>query len=196
MAQIGHHPAPGLGELIPGWFVVPANPITAARSGGGIGEFMPSYYPVPQNPIQAAGYRIPSIGEILPASFTVPQNPLVAAIMSPGGMGCGCAAGCGSGMCGSGMGDLGSDCGCVGGMCGCGAGMGFLESMDPMTLALVAGGLVLAWMVMAPGGSAYRQELASAKSAYSNRVARARSEHRGYKRVGAAAKRGLVAARS
>jgi hypothetical protein len=177
MAHIGQHPAPGFGELIPGSFVIPSNPIVPA------------------------GY-IPHIGELLPASFPIPQNPLIAAISSPpgygmpntsAGLGCGCSSGCGSGMCGSGGGvgmsgfgsglgsGLGSDCGCIGGMCGC--GMSGLGQFDPMTLGLVLGGLVLAYMLMAPGGKGYRQEVASAKSAYTARIAKARSTHRGYKRV-------------
>lgn len=179
MAHIGIHPAPGFGELIPGSFVVPSNPI------------VPRSY-------------IPNIGELLPASFSVPQNPLIAAIMSPpgcglpntgSGLGCGCSTGCGSGMCGSqGLSGLGSDCGCVGGMCGCGMGNLGQFGMDPVTLAMLAGGLLLVYLVMAPGGSGYRHELVAAKSAYASRVAKARSEHRGYKRLGRGAQRGLIAA--
>lgn len=149
MAHIGLHPAPGLGELIPGWFVLPSNPISPAG-------------------------RIPSMGELLPATFPIPQNPLVAAIMAPRG-------GCGLPGARAGMGDLGSDCGCIGGMCGC--GMSGLGQFDMLTMALVAGGLVLLWMVMAPGGSEYKKELRAARTAYEDRVARARGEHRGYKRA-------------
>ena len=46
------HPAPGLGDLLPGFFVVP------------------------QNPIMDATTYVPRIGEILPGSFPVPQNPI------------------------------------------------------------------------------------------------------------------------
>ena len=177
MAHIGHHPAPGLGELIPGSFVVPSNPIIA-----------PSY--------------IPHIGELLPASFPVPQNPLIAAISSPPGygipnsmkgLGCGCSTGCGSGMCGDqGMAGLSGDCGCIGGMCGC--GMSGLGQFDMTTMALIAGGLVLVWMVMAPGGSAYRQQKAALTSEYSNKLAALKGRERGYKRVARGAGRGLTAA--
>jgi hypothetical protein len=51
MAQINYHPAPGLTGILPGWFVVP------------------------QNPIQPETYQ-PGIGEIIGASFVVPQNPI------------------------------------------------------------------------------------------------------------------------
>ncbi len=167
MAHIGLHPAPGLGELIPGSFVVPSNPIV-----------QPSY--------------IPHIGELLPASFPVPQNPLIAAITSPPGyglpnqpgLGCGCQpGGCGSGMCGSaaGMAGLGGDCGCIGGMCGC--GMGQLGFADPMSLTLMAAAAILLLWMWAPGGSEYKKELRAAKTAYEDRVTRARGEHRGYKRA-------------
>lgn len=182
MAHILYHPAPGLGELLPGWFVVPSNPIVPA-------------------------YRIPGIGDLLPASFPVPQNPLVAAVTSPtgcgmpntsptlSGMGCGCSAGCGSGMCGSmGMAGLDAlgDCGCRGGMCGC--GMSGLGQFDPMTMALLAGGLVLVWMLMAPGGSAYRQQKAQLTSEYRGKLSALRGRERGYKRVARGASRGLSTA--
>jgi hypothetical protein len=168
MAHIGHHPAPGLGELIPGSFVVPSNPIIT-----------PSY--------------IPHIGELLPASFPVPQNPLIAAISSPPGygipnsmkgLGCGCSTGCGSGMCGDqGMAGLSGDCGCIGGMCGCGSvgGMGLFE--DPMSwigIALV--GLMGLWMLM-PGGQQYHSERERLAKTYQRGVRRLKGESRGYRRV-------------
>jgi hypothetical protein len=168
-----------LGELIPGSFVVPSNPI------------VPSSY-------------IPHIGELLPASFPVPQNPLIAAITSPPGyglpnqpgLGCGCAPGCGSGMCGGaqGMGALGSDCGCIGGMCGCGMG----QFSDPASLLMMAGAaLLLVWMMM-PGGKGYRQERAKAETEYRSKVAGIKSRHKGYKRIArgtaGAVQRGLTAA--
>lgn len=175
MAHIGHHPAPGLGELIPGSFVVPSNPI------------VPSSY-------------IPHIGELLPASFPVPQNPLIAAISSPpgyglpnqAGLGCGCSTGCGSGMCGNrGLSGLGADCGCIGGMCGCGMGQ---LGMDPMTLALVAGGLVLAYLLLVPGGKGYRERKAALQQEYSGKYAALRSKERGYKRLARGTTRGLSTA--
>jgi len=70
------HPAPGLGNLIPGSFVVPQNPI----DGGEI-------------------RYIPRIGELLPAAFTIPQNPLMDVLSSPNPLkpqragGCGCEGG-------------------------------------------------------------------------------------------------------
>ena len=182
MAHIGIHPAPGLGELIPGSFVVPSNPI------------VPRSY-------------IPRVGELLPASFPVPQNPLIAAMQSPPGygmpnsrgIGCGCSPGCGSGMCGtgglsglSGLSELGSDCGCIGGMCGC--GMSGLGQFDPVTLALIAGGLVLLYMVMAPGGSTYRQKRAELSREYGQKLTALRGRERGYKRVARGVGRGLSAA--
>lgn len=57
--KLNMHPAVGMGDLLPGWFVVPQNPI----KGGG------------------AKY-IPHIGEILPGRFAVPQNPLIQSIRS------------------------------------------------------------------------------------------------------------------
>jgi hypothetical protein len=55
MSHIPFHPAPGFGELMPGDFVVPQNPITAASKGvryiARMGELMPGQFSIPQNPI-------------------------------------------------------------------------------------------------------------------------------------------------
>ena len=47
MAMLNYHPAPGLGDLLPGFFVVPQNPITDT---------------------QGTTY-VPRIGDILPGSL-------------------------------------------------------------------------------------------------------------------------------
>lgn len=101
------HPAPGLGDLIPGYFVVPRNPITAQARA----------------PITVS----PGIGDIIRASFPVPQNPIISAVtgnVKPLGTGdCGCGGKCGG--CGGsgrgmingqrvGMGDLSTDVSAVG----------------------------------------------------------------------------------
>lgn len=86
MANLNYHPAPGLGDLLPGFFVVPQNPITSVNSG--------------------VTY-VPGIGDVLPGSFVVPQNPIksytsgkvVPIGTSPGISGCGGGCGC-SGDCG------------------------------------------------------------------------------------------------
>lgn len=96
------HPAPGLGDLLPGFFAVPQNPMDLAQSGI---------------------TRSQGIGDILPGSFVVPQNPIVNFTTGRVGLigqqtggpgqlngkkvgGCGCGGGCGG--CGSshGMGQL------------------------------------------------------------------------------------------
>lgn len=99
--RLGYHPAPGLSELLPGW------------------------YNLPQNPIRDAGKAVTytrGIAEILPAAYSIPQNPIkdyVTGNVKPlgtQGVGCGCGCG-GSGACGgqlngvrlSGMGDLTAD---------------------------------------------------------------------------------------
>lgn len=56
MSHIPFHPAPGFGELMPGDFVVPQNPITMAQNGvsriARMGELMPGQFSIPQNPIK------------------------------------------------------------------------------------------------------------------------------------------------
>lgn len=76
MANLNYHPAPGLGDLLPGFIEVPQNPIS-----GGV-----------QRPIS----RVPTIGELIAGSQRLPQNPLMAALASGNPMkpanlnGCGC----------------------------------------------------------------------------------------------------------
>jgi hypothetical protein len=87
MPMLNFHPAPGLGDLIPGWHTVPQNPLR------------PDSTPLVPTVSAAVGNRItrkPTIGDILPATFTVPQNPLIHNVPgSLAGLGCGC--GCASG---------------------------------------------------------------------------------------------------
>lgn len=82
--QLGHHPAPGLGEMLPGWFDVPQNPIAnGVRYTRGVGEIIGAAYTVPQNPVK---------------DFMKGQ---VKALGTQGvgdcGCGCGGAGGCGGG---------------------------------------------------------------------------------------------------
>lgn len=99
MSMIKYHPAPGLGDLLPGFFVVPQNPIKDAT---------PTTY-------------VPRIGDILPGAFAVPQNPIKDYMngrlnligrepgvpgMVNGVSGCGCGGSCGG--CG-GLGDISTD---------------------------------------------------------------------------------------
>jgi hypothetical protein len=102
--MLNSHPAPGLGDLLPGFFVVPQNPIT---------DRGPTTY-------------VPRIGEILPGSFPVPQNPIKDYMTGrlnligretgvPGtingkgvsGIGCGCGGSCGS--CSGGLSGISED---------------------------------------------------------------------------------------
>jgi hypothetical protein len=83
MAHIPFHPAPGLGELMPGMFTIPQNPITMARHG--------------------VTYT-PTAAEVIPFK-TRETNGLCKSFASirgvGGGFGCGCgslsACGCGGG---------------------------------------------------------------------------------------------------
>ena len=163
------HPAPGLGDLLPGSFVVPQNPILDAGTA-----LVPS--------VQAAAggrvVRVPHIGELLPARFDVPQNPLRDALLSASvvktqstkGMGC---VGCMAGLDGlGGMGDLSSS-------------ITSITSWFSKPLFTIAGFNVMPWhvalagvgayMLFAPGGSEYRA---------ASRALRA--QHRGYRRAGRA----------
>lgn len=92
------HPAPGLGDLLPGFFVVPQNPIKDATTYvPRIGEILPGSYPVPQNPIKDYMQgRIHQIG----------REPGTPGMINGKLSGCGCGGTCGG--CG-GLGSVGDD---------------------------------------------------------------------------------------
>lgn len=105
MAQLSLHPAPGLNELLPGWFAVPQNPVTRSQEGvtytPGIGDILRGHFVVPQNPIvNFTSGAVPLIGQ-QPGAHGGQLNG------EPVGMG-GCGCGCGGG-CGGGMGDISAD---------------------------------------------------------------------------------------
>jgi hypothetical protein len=156
----GFHPAAGLGDLLPGMYTVPMNPIRAAQQQtAGI---------VPSLQATAPGkvIRRQHMGEILAGRWTVPQNPLIRSLTG-GGMGCvGCAG-----------------VGCVG--CAGMSGLGDASTGNFLTDSTIISGVpdgilyggaaLLAWMIFAPGGSEYRK-----------RASALRSQYRGYKRAAAA----------
>lgn len=167
MSHVPFHPAPGMGDLLPGYFVVPNNPITSAAGGPG-----------------ATGVgRVAHIGELMPASFVVPENPLMNALAtvgrgpasqkSLGGCGCtGLGCGCGDRMSLSGLGEFNLD--------------SITQNLNPTqwsgtTIAMVAGGALLLLLMMRPGKSAYQSAVYQAKSDYKKALATAKSK---YKRVG------------
>jgi len=103
MAFTNYHPAPGLGDLLPGFYVLPQNPIRdaipsptgmvaslSAAYGGrpvqirGTGDLIASApFAVPQNPIRAA---LSGLNDLAYGTYVVPQNP-----MRPGISGLACA---------------------------------------------------------------------------------------------------------
>lgn len=94
--NIPYHPAPGsIGELLPGFYNVPQNPIVMARQGV---------------------TRRPGIAEIIDGYYVVPQNPIVQQVsgnVKPlGTSGCGCSGG------------SGRPCGCAGKLNGRSIGVG------------------------------------------------------------------------
>lgn len=166
------HLAPGFGDLIGGWFVVPQNPVV----GGG-----------------RAGY-VPSLGELLPAQYPVPQNPLMRSLATMGAAGHGTREGMGDLGCGcSGAEPSGQGHSHSGGGCGCGckgsvspwsamrgvsglSGMGFLglEDFDVSTVPTwmwAAGGLVLYMIIASPNRADKRADIASAKASYARKRA-------------------------
>ena len=139
MAGIPFHPAPGLGDMMPGWWTVPQNTVTA-RQGitkvPGIGEIIDGYYVVPQNPIKdfVTNNVKPLATGPGPAGLNAPPSSGVS------GLGCGGGCGCG-GMCGGhgGLGDITTDLSNIVSDIGSGnfsqAGTDFLTLLQEPTLA-------------------------------------------------------------
>ena len=130
MAELPYHPAPGLGDMMPGWWDVPQNPITAARGitkVPGIGEIIDGYFVVPQNPI-----RDFVKGQVRPLG----QGAGRGSVNGPAGAGCSCGGSCG---CGGGMGDISTDFASMTSNLGQGnfaqAGTDFLTLLQEPTLA-------------------------------------------------------------
>ena len=170
-----YHVAPGLGDLAPGWFVVPQNPIQ--------GDGTPL---VPSLQATAPGrvIRMAGLADLVAASFVVPQNPLVSTLQNSmsrvgmGGMGCGCGGGFGC--------DGGANFYALNGL-----GQLDFSSLSNFTASVPAwageaspisaipnwafyGGLAVgAYFVLAPGGKEYRQKSKAL-----------RSQYRGYRRAG------------
>lgn len=82
MPYLPVHPAPGLGDLMNGWFNVPGNPITTPGT-----PLVPSVTGL----MGGAPSRRKTLGELMAASFVLPQNPLCTALSGGmGNLGCGC----------------------------------------------------------------------------------------------------------
>jgi hypothetical protein len=138
MANLNIHPAPGLGDLTQGFYVVPQNPLQFATEGVSrvttLGELLAGSFVVPQNPFYsystgqvqpigqgAAGTPMtkkmkgggaPSLGDLVNGNYVVPQNVFRVSGGTTGMSGLGDADGCGcGGSCGGcgGMGDLTAD---------------------------------------------------------------------------------------
>jgi hypothetical protein len=78
MSMLNFHPAPGLGDLLPGEFVVPQNPIRDAGT-----PLVPSNVGL----TKGRPYKVPKLGDLMPGKFAVPQNPLITTLVNGyGGM--------------------------------------------------------------------------------------------------------------
>jgi hypothetical protein len=193
MANLNIHPAPGLGDLTQGFFIVPQNPLQMANEGisrvPSLGEFMAGSFVVPQNPFWAY-----SAGEVQPLGQGVAGTPLAALEglgyryrVGPnarprhlGSLGAG-HAGVGPTarhhhLSGVGCAD-GGGCGCGG---SCGGGMGALDLSSITNLAQEDSlGLgVPNWVYAAVAAGAYMFLFAG--STGSSRVGRARKAYRAY----------------
>lgn len=180
MPFIYTHPAPGFGDLLPGWFVVPQNPILDAMG-------------IPPTPVA----KVQSMGELLPGKFVVPQNPLIGQLaagvmVGPGGKGTG-ITGCGC------LGQMGCSCGNehVNGLGGLGGVTDMFAGIaaDPMQLVWIGGGMLLLFLLLGrKGGGEYKTELSRAKTEYMERVTDAKRRYgRGYSRLGRAARTAIHA---
>jgi hypothetical protein len=123
MSNLNYHPAPGLGDLLAGAYVVPQNPIQMAREGisvvPALGDFVAASFVVPQNPLrdQVLGITAP-IGQGISGRRIIPKLSGMGLdthaygdeqnLRMRGVGGCGGSCGCGGG-CSHGMGDISAD---------------------------------------------------------------------------------------
>lgn len=156
MAHLPVHPAPGLGDLLPGFFVVPQNPIQGVPT------------PVVASINAKAGgapVKIPTMGELLPGFFVVPENPLRNAL-GMSGLGCGS---CGLGQTTPNlMGSLAN------------VGTSMTNWLQESVFAgipnwLLLGGAVAVYFMATPGGKEYRAQREEYRAQ--------RSAARGYRRL-------------
>lgn len=107
MAQIQIHPAPGLGDLMAGWFAVPQNSVTdGVTYTPGIGDILPGSFAVPQNPIlDYAKGQVKLIAQNPSGGPGMINGQPVSMSAGTSGAGCGCGGACG-GCGGTGMGQL------------------------------------------------------------------------------------------
>lgn len=166
MPHISFHPAPGLGELMPGWHIVPQNPIA------------PDYTELVPTPQARSGGRpvyVPHMGELMPAKFTEPENPIRNALGLRGCGGCGCGGGCKAG-------------------CGCPSAIGFSgldglgdSIMDTLTTGytpwVIGGAALLLLFATGRGGReqrAYREDVEKARKRHLRRYQRVRRAIRAF----------------
>jgi hypothetical protein len=112
MSNLAYHPAPGLGDLLTGYYVVPQNPLQMAQEGVSVkpalGDFVAASFVVPQNPLlaQITGTVAP-IGQGAAGTPLMRKKRPTSSMSGLGGCGCGCSGG--GGGCGGGMGTLSTD---------------------------------------------------------------------------------------
>lgn len=164
MSQIGFHPAPGLGDLAPGFFVVPQNPL---RND--------STVLVPSVQASAGGrmVRKPHIGDFVAATFVVPQNP-VRRNLATGMMGLGGGCGMGGMGCGQSYNPYGLQGLDLSSITTWAQQPSFISASVPNWL-LYGGAAAAAYFLLMPGGKEYRQKSRAL-----------RSQYRGYRRAAGA----------
>jgi hypothetical protein len=98
---LNQHPAPGLGDLLPGFFVVPQNPMASTTYVPRIGDILPGSFPVPQNPIKDyMSGRLNLIAREPGVQGKINGKP--AGVSGCSGGSCGCGGSCGGGLSGVG----------------------------------------------------------------------------------------------
>lgn len=162
MSMINYHPAPGLGDLLPGFYVVPQNPIQSTTYVPRIGEILPGSYAVPQNPIKdyMAG-RLNLIGREPGVPGKVNGKPV-------GVSGCGCGGTCGGCSGGGGLGDISSDFSKISSDFSAGNyGQAIQDPIFGIPLWAIAGGIALLMFAGGPQHSYYHRARKAGRAARS-----------------------------
>ena len=167
MPYLSFHPAPGVGDLLPGWFVVPQNPIKPVTMQQNMGDFLPAQFAVPQNPIN---------NNAILKTLAVGVNTAAMGCAS-----CQYRAANLNGMGGLGLGDLGYF-------------TSFDPTTWGMAeWATIGIGAFILFGAFRPSGSEYQKAVAAAKAQYRDAVTKAKTR---YPRVYSRVRRGVQAATS
>ena len=166
MNMLPFHPASSsVGELLPGHFAIPNNPISDAYSLVASDEII---------------YRA-KLGEIMAARFSIPENPLLRELSGCSSLR-GCNTSCGCGGSGCGMNGFTEDLKGWYDKAVASASTMF-GGIDTTTLLLAGGGIVALYFLLGAGGGEYRGKMSELRRKQAEERRGLKRQYRGYRRA-------------